>query len=719
MKLLPIFFGGVVPLAAAYGLGALPFTGAPPEIALACGAAIESVLVFLIVSAGTAGWPAFLALSAAGLAAAIFAAVTRGRERGKWAIPYSRVGAAIFAVYGIFYLVNALAPEVWADGYTYHLAMPAEILRLGGFPARVRFYDLIPQGMEMLFTVAYAFGGGSAARLVEFGLYTAGVPLILRLGRRLEMSGPASLLVAVFYFTAPVFGLTGSSSYNDAALVFFTLATFWLLLEWRDTGQVRWLFAAGLAAGFCYAIKFPGSLTVFAAAIFVLAAGRRRIQALAVLGAGAAVCALPWIARAFMLTGNPFAPMMNGLFPNPYFSVGSERELAATMRSWNGIPAWRVPWELAFGGHMTGIFGPLIFLLPIGVLALRRRAGRWCLAAAAILTIAWILNTGARFFMPAATLAMFAAAMPLPRAAVWAAIAIQAVLCWPQALNLWCPAYVRLDEFPWRAALRMESEADYLRRRVPEYATAKMVERATPPDAHIFSLASVAEAYLDRDVLVRWHSSEAVRIFDALQMAFVGKNDWFFNWKGAWAPQPVRALRFRIPAANAMKLEFSEVRLENAGQILPRDSGWTLRAWPNIWGAPLAFDGLRTSMWSSEEPARPGMFLEVDLGKVETVSSVTLLSHTPLLDAPLEIFGLGADGRWRPLDLKPRAERRPTEDLRMDAITVMRRDGFGWLLVDTGPWALGPLSRALVDDAPEWGLRPVARTGHSVLLRVW
>ena len=61
-------------------------------------------------------------------------------------------------------------------------------------------------------------------------------------------------MAAVFYFCAPVAGLTGSSSYNDAAGVFFLLAAFDLLLLRDD----RYLFAAGILAGFCYAIKLPG-----------------------------------------------------------------------------------------------------------------------------------------------------------------------------------------------------------------------------------------------------------------------------------------------------------------------------------------------------------------------------------------------------------------------------------------------------------------------------
>ena len=82
----------------------------------------------------------------------------------------------------------------------------------------------------MLYTVAFAFGRHAAAKLVEFAFFLATIPLIFRVGRRLGATDLACLVAAVFYFCAPVAGITGSSSYNDAAGVFFMLAAFYLLL---------------------------------------------------------------------------------------------------------------------------------------------------------------------------------------------------------------------------------------------------------------------------------------------------------------------------------------------------------------------------------------------------------------------------------------------------------------------------------------------------------
>ena len=71
--------------------------------------------------------------------------------------------------------------------------------------------------------------------------------------------------------------------------------------------------------------------------------------------------------------------------------------------------------------------------------------------------------------MPAMALAGLPLAMAdgrLPRRAAWAAIALQAVVCWPQALESLAAGLrsFACTIFRWRAALRIEPEADYLAR---------------------------------------------------------------------------------------------------------------------------------------------------------------------------------------------------------------------------------------------------------------
>ncbi|HEV2445756.1 MAG TPA: glycosyltransferase family 39 protein [Candidatus Sulfopaludibacter sp.] len=713
MILISILFGAAFTVTAAYGFGsaALRRLAAPPEIALAVGAVLESMLVFLALLCGVGYWPVYLALGAGALAAS---AKFRGKHLDglRWKHPV----AALFAAYGVFYLVNAMAPEALADGITYHLGLPYEYTRLGRFSSSIEFYHMLPQGMEMLFTMAFAFGRHSAAKLVEFAIFIAGVPLIFRIGRRLGMNDVATLVAAVFYFTAPVIALTGTTSYNDAALVFFTLAAFYMLLVWRDTADARYLLPAGLLAGFCYAIKFPGVFTVAGAVLFVLCV-RPQKAFLVVAGAGLAVA--PWAIRSAALTGNPAAPLMNSTFRNRYFHVATEVDLAKGMRSMHEVPAQQVPWELAFGDRFMGTFGPLLFALPLGLPAIYKRSGRLCLAAAVILAIPWYSNTGARFLMPSFTFAGLALGMALPRPAAWAAIAIQAIGCVPALLDTRLPEYqFRLHEFPWRAALRLESEQHYLELHIRDYGIARMVERNTPAAARIFSLIPLANAYLARDVTTTWTSAEGDRMIDNLRVAALYPNDWFFDWKGSWPPQSLRALRFRMPASFNGEWDISEVELLSDGEPIFDSPQWTLRAWPNRWETPLAFDHLNVTRWRTWEPIRRGNFFEIDLDHPQLLSGAVLKSHTPVYQLMLEFYGQNLAGKWLRLTRFSDAVALPPIDLRTEAAKALRRAGFRYLVAPVQYDSYAQFGRRLREEAPQWGLEEVADAGPAVLFRI-
>ncbi len=711
MPLLYALFGAAFTLATAYALGILLMRRrpAPPEILLAIGAATESVLIFFLLVGHAAHWGAFLAVGAAAMLAAWrFRGVTT-----KYPVGIPRAAWIILVPYGVWYLVNALAPETLADGITYHLGLPNEYLRLRGFPDHITFYDVVPQGMEVLYTVAFAFGRHAAAKLVEFAFFLATIPLIFRTGRRLGASDLACTVAAVFYFCAPVAGITGSSSYNDAAGVFFMLAVFYLLL----LGDSRYLLAAGALAGFCYAIKLPGIVVVAGAVLFV--AAQRRWKPVLVVAAGGALMMAPWIVRATVLTGNPVAPLMNRVFPNPYFHIATEQELAANLRSFGEVRPLHVPWELAFGDHLTGTFGPLLLALPIGLLALRYRAGRLLWGAALLLALPWLANTGARFLMPAVLLAGMALGMVLPRPAAWAAIAIQAVLCWPHVQDTWETRYsFRLHDFPLAAAVGAEPEADYCKRRFEEYNVARMIERVTPPDSRILALLAVANAYLDREVAVTWQSAEADRLLDTLRLASVYSDVPTFDWKAVWPERVVRTVRFRMPAAYPGEWDINEVQLFSGEDRLFNSPQWTFGGWPNRWEAPLAFDLNLATRWRTWEPVREGMHMDVELGNPQRLTAAVLVSHTPALGVPLEVHGLDVKGQWHLLSNALEAIPRKRQDIRLEASRAIKRAGFRYLLVPTGNGGNAPLGNVLLGNEAEWGMELAGGAGRFMLYRV-
>jgi hypothetical protein len=708
LTVLSSLFGAAIVLATAFSLGVLVLgrRAAPFEIPLALGAVLESLFVFLLLLSNASHWGVFLAMAVA----ASIAAWRVGWRRGGESVECPATGLLIFGLYGAWYLVNALAPETTPDGMTYHLGLAREYARLGGFPDRIGFYELIPQGMEMLYTVAYAFGRHPAAKLVEFGMFLAGLTLVLRLGRRMGMKGANLLVAPVFYFCAPVIGLTGASSYNDAAGVFFLLATLYLLLDERH-------FAAGICAGFCYAIKMPGLL--IAACVVVWLLSRRRWKPGVLLAAGATLGILPWILRALLLTGNPFAPLASRVFPNPYFHIATEIDLAQGLRSRNGVDWLHVPWELAFGDRLGGSYGPLLLLLPLGLIALKRREGRLLWLGAALLAAPWITNSGARFLMQSTILASFALALSLPRSAAWAAVAIQAVLCWPHVLDRIQPPYsFRLHEFPVAAAFGVQPEPDYLRQRIEEYNVARLIERATPPDSRTLALLSVATAYLDRDVFVSWQSAEADTMLDTLRLAALYTKTPTFDCQAEFPPREVRALRFRMPVGYDGEWDINEVQIRSGDIVVSNSPQWNFTGHPNRWEGPLAFDGNLATRWRTWEPVRVGMTFEVDFGHTQRVTAASLVSHAPLLQPRLEVWGRDPQGQWTMLVENVQTSPRPPQDLRLDAARALRRAGFRYLLVPTGDGGNAPIGNEIVGHEADWGMERAADAGRFYLLHV-
>jgi len=701
----------------------LPRLPVPATIVLAVGAAAESLIVFLLLVAGAGNRISFAALAAACLGLLLWRRYRAPGLADPVKAPADRVtlyvaGAAL-ACYALLYLINALAPEVEPDAVAYHLGLTAEYVRLGGFPDRVGFYEMVPQGLEMLFVPAFAFGQHSAAKLVHCAFLLASVPLILSIARRLQLPDAAGLAAAVLYFCAPMAGVTGTSAYTDAGAVFFVLATFYLLLVWRDTRDARYLVPAGITAGFCYAIKLPGGLVSILALGFVALMERRlRVKTLALVAAGALVMIAPWILRAGVMTGNPLAPLFNRLFPNEYFHPAMELDLARSLSSWRGVPPWRVPYEMVLGGAFQGIMGVAFFSLPVGLLALRKPVGRLCWLAAVLLGLPWFWNTGGRFLMPSLPFLALALAMALPRRAQLAAIAVQAIACWPPVFGLYHPAYTwRLERFPWRAALRIQPEADYLSSLQGEYRIARMVQDHTAAGERIFSLMSVPSAYTDREMLGFWHSATADDLNDALRVA-MAPHDLIYNVTAHWTPRPLEGLRIRLPQAAPAEWLIHEIQLFSGDDQIFNRADWQLRAWPNVWDLPLAFDENQATRWRTWEPIRAGMYVEVDFAAPQMLSGAVMMTPDPMLHLPFDFYGREA-GKWRWLAHNPIATPRSVGDVRMGATRAVRRAGYRYILTSSSKdEGNGQIGAAMAAHPADWGVEAVASLGPVVLFRI-
>ena len=705
-----ILTGAAITISAALALGRLPLLGKPRHwtFALACGAPLLSLCVFALLLTGNASTNALIAVAT--LSCVLFAWRPK-RERlpvgwGANALPLLPLVA-----YFVLYLVHALAPEIQPDGVTYHLGLVAEWLRTGRFAARLGFYETLPLGLETLFAPAVAIGGYSAGKLVHFTFLCATVPLMLRVGRGLGLSVEASLWAAALYVMAPVVGVAGTSTYTDAALVFFGLATFALVQEEADG-------CAGLAAGFCYAIKLTGLLAVPAGIGWLL--WRRRWRGAALFSAGAMVSVLPWMLRTFLLTGNPFAPLGNRLVPNAVFHAVSEEGLAHYLANYGGVGWMDIPWAITVdGAALQGLIGPVFLLAPLALLAWRKPAGRVVLGVALLLLLPWTRNLGTRFVLPALPFLCLALALALPRSAMQALVLVQAITCWPAVVDRYAGQGAwRLHGFPWQAALRIESEETYLAKNLFEYRYAQMTARHVKPGEGILDLFALPYAYLPTVPIGPMESAQ----FDNLRMTLNGaalpNPEILISGRTAWPARFLRGIRVRMRQPIPIPWNLAEVELLRNGRTIPVSARWFVDARPSPGDAWLAMDGNRASRWSTWDNSQAGMYWQVTFDRPMPLDGVRVLMPNLNGRQMLTIETQEMDRKWNavaaPLTLDLTAPRL----YRHSAIEFLKRQGIVWIIVRVGREGNGPIGQAFVMTPEDWGVKMVEKVDEVALFRV-
>src|SRR5947209_2351523 len=282
--------------------------------AFVAGSGCLSVLVALLCVAHQARRGVFLWAGTAVIAGAA-RAVWKCRRTPKDELPWGTYGILyvlfilIFAAFTFCYFFNAMAPEVSPDGSGYHLGNVLRIWKHHGFDWDYHsLYAYLSQGMEMLFLVAFTFGGYSAASLVHSAFLTALPLLIVCYGRRFGFPRPA-VFGAILIYACPIIGMDGVAAYTDVAVATVTFAVFYITQIWDDENNYKYLILIGLLAGSAYGLKYTAFVVFPAAVAFVW--WRRpadRPRSTLFMALPAAIMIAPWILRNWIWLGNPSAP---------------------------------------------------------------------------------------------------------------------------------------------------------------------------------------------------------------------------------------------------------------------------------------------------------------------------------------------------------------------------------------------------------------------------
>lgn len=695
--------------------------------ALVTGAASLSLLVFALAMLRLAHPVVLLVVGLGAIALALRCGVHR--PAGDPLPPLSRgwkiLFWTVFAAFAFLYFFNAMAPEVSPDGSTYHLGLVRRYLEARGmYRITTNLYSNLSQGTELLYLFAFAFGRQSAASLVHF-VFLVTLPLaMLSYGRRFGLPA-AGAMGALLTFASPIAGYDGTTAYIDIAVACVLFTVFYLLQIWDQERTPALLVVIGLLAGFAYAMKYTALLALpYALGLVAWKTWRRRggvLRPAAIVAGCALVMILPWVVRNWIWFDNPFSPFLNSWFPNPYMHIGFEQSYRAQLSHWGGVAGvWHTPLEVTVRGqNLQGLVGPVFLLAPVALLALRYAAGRQLLLAAVLFLAPYPLNIGTRFLLPC--LPFLSLAMGLA-AVNWKAMApllvlAHAVSAWPAFLETYRDRYALcLHEIPIRAALRIETEDQYLQRKMPEeYAAIRMIEESTSPGANVLAFSPRGDAYTSRNVLVSYLGALNNNLADMLLQP--RKRDW----------QATRQLTFRFPKRALRRIRIvqtaagfpeywsiNELRVYADQVELPR-RGRRLRADPNPWELRMAIDNNPVTRWRSWQPLFEGEYVEVDFGRLQAVDSVVLDTTPDQWHTRLHLEGQMEDEPWATVAADPEASSIPPAPyLRRLISWELRRRGISYLLIADNDY----IAADLREKMPEWGVTLAEARGVLRLYRI-
>ncbi|MFP6584360.1 MAG: glycosyltransferase family 39 protein [Candidatus Hydrogenedentota bacterium] len=415
-------------------------------------------------------------------------------------------------VVGVLTLISAFAPVTSWDAGVAHLAL------LDG-----NVYSVYPQALHSLFTLMFFVSGEGAVTLLCwcFGALACGA--IFSPGQRLE-NRVAGLLAAAFLATSPISISQVGTVAIDMPFAGIVLGVLLCVVCWQDEKKLQWLLVASILAGFGCGVRHPGYLVVVLSAIGI-AWSERGVRSALMFSEIAAVSALPWFLRSYLLVGNPVYPMFESMFPQEVFAAHQRTDWGAheTVESaslfgffgfsfdmvmhpdrYDGWPANPGGWVwilgipgVIMGGRVVRALA-LFSLVGVSCFYMLQRLARYATAFfVPMMAVAGV--AGSRLSLKSRTLTFFIAA----------------------GIVYGCVLAVGTMYFKVPVAFGIESREDYLIRRVDHYEAFAWVNENIPEDARILTLDQ-RSYFLGRPTFQNLYELPALK-----KMTLDEKVEWF------------------------------------------------------------------------------------------------------------------------------------------------------------------------------------------------
>lgn len=485
-------------LIAAWGAGSLVLARLPladPVVAccfrLLAGLAVAALIALAVGSVSLmAAWSALTALAALTVLRSLRIPSTGPGWTDAFAglSPIEKGAIAAMLSAWVLTLLGALAPATGWDGAVAHLALPAAYDRLGHIaiqPGNV--YSGYPHAVHALYAVAYLGQRELPASLLNWTFGALACGAVYSLGRQIG-TRQTGLVAAAILATAPVFMDQAGNISIDLAFVAFSTAALAAAFAWAARGETGWIALAGALAGASCGVRHTGYLVclLLALGIGALTLYRRNDRGVTLLCfcAVTILAASPWLFRSWLVTGNPFFPMLLSWFPpapidHIAVSAPGIHESIAGSTGLGLLPLLRFPWDIImrpalFDGWNKSP-GGLVLILGVPGLVLGGARAWWLGGFSAAGGFAFFyFQRLARYLLPFFTPMMVVAALAVERftrgrwivlAALFGAFAYGLVL------------HAAAIHFKIPVLLGRETRAEYLRERVERFEAFEFANR--------------------------------------------------------------------------------------------------------------------------------------------------------------------------------------------------------------------------------------------------
>ncbi len=411
------------------------------------------------------------------------------------------VSIAVFAgiVFALITAATLLTPAWNGDTIQFHIPLMRVFLASHDLavPPAIS-YGYFPQGFEVLAAAVYALAGQMAAQFVNPAFFCLGILVLYRIARCCGVSRSWAVIGVVLGASIPFVHWSGSVTKNDFALAAYQMAALLCCFRWRETRQFRWMPVSAFFIAMSFGIKH---VAIFGAIPWALACAyilwrqpNKRFSRGAALAAIVLVLGSLWQVRAYLATGNPFAPAGIGkaaqaesksekrgrgqwLLTAYNVHLHAKRNFQSPTQNPVGIvllllaPLWLIPRPSGVPRRTEALLW-LFVILYYPFWAIEAGVLRYAIAPALLLAI-----------LGAARLARF------PRPLVVAAMGAALLFSLPVVILIeMAPAQIPLF-------LKQIDSATFLRRTLPPYGAVEYLSHHATPSDSIASVGNWAVAY--------------------------------------------------------------------------------------------------------------------------------------------------------------------------------------------------------------------------------